>query len=105
MVITVVADVLGKANNGTTITILRLIESLKARGHEVRVVSPTPVKEEGFYCLPRRNFFIFNEYLEKNGVTAKRWKGRSSAQTWSISRSRSAPAARRATLRRRTAFR
>ena len=68
MVITVVADVLGKANNGTTITILRLIESLKARGHEVRVVSPTPVKEEGFYCLPRRNFFIFNEYLEKNGV-------------------------------------
>ena len=68
MVITVVADVLGKANNGTTITILRLIESLKARGHEVRVVSPTPVKEEGLYCLPRRNFFIFNEYLEKNGV-------------------------------------
>lgn len=68
MIITIVADVLGKANNGTTITIMRLIENLKERGYEVRVVSPTPIEEEGFYCLPKRNFFIFNEYMEKNGV-------------------------------------
>lgn len=68
MVITIVADVLGKANNGTTITIMRLIDNLKERGYEVRVVSPTPVAEEGFYCLPKRNFFVFNEYMEKNGV-------------------------------------
>ncbi len=40
MKITIVADVLGQENNGTTITCKRLIENLKMRGHEVKVVSP-----------------------------------------------------------------
>lgn len=40
MKITIVADVLGEENNGTTITAKRLIQHLKERGHAVRVISP-----------------------------------------------------------------
>ena len=40
MIITIVADVLGEENNGTTITIKRLINGLIERGHTVKVVSP-----------------------------------------------------------------
>ena len=38
MKILVVADVLGQKNNGTTMAAYNLIESLKKRGHEVRVL-------------------------------------------------------------------
>ena len=38
MNITVVCDVLGEANNGTTIAALNLIRSMRERGHTVRVV-------------------------------------------------------------------
>lgn len=68
MNITIVADVLGKENNGTTVTIKRLISHLKARGHAVKVVSATQSDEEGYYTLPKRNFYIFNGYMQKNGV-------------------------------------
>ena len=37
MIITIVSDVLGRENNGTTIAAMNLIRSMKARGHEVRV--------------------------------------------------------------------
>ena len=40
MKIAIIADVLGEENNGTTITVKRLIKNLKMRGHEVEVVSP-----------------------------------------------------------------
>ena len=39
MNITIVADVFGKQNNGTTITIKRLIDGLRDRGHNVKLVS------------------------------------------------------------------
>ena len=39
MKITIIADVLGEENNGTSITATRLIANLKKRGHEVYVVS------------------------------------------------------------------
>lgn len=68
MIITIVADVFGKENNGTAITARRLIDSLKERGHEVRVVSPFVTDEEGFYTVPKRNFYCFNNYVAKNGV-------------------------------------
>lgn len=68
MIITIVADVFGKENNGTAITAKRLIEGLKERGHEVRVVSPFETDEEGFYTVPKRNFYCFNNYIAKNGV-------------------------------------
>ena len=40
MTIAIIADVLGEENNGTSITVKRLICNLKKRGHEVLVVSP-----------------------------------------------------------------
>lgn len=69
MKIAIVTDVLGEENNGTTITTKRLIENMKKRGHEVLVVSPMSSLEEGYFPLKKRNFFIFNKYVEKNGVT------------------------------------
>ena len=38
MKIAIICDVLGKENNGTTVAAMNLIRSLKAKGHEVRVV-------------------------------------------------------------------
>ncbi len=68
MRITIVADVLGQENNGTTITCKRLIENLKMRGHEVKVVSPLKTDLEGYYTLKTRSFGPFNNYVAKNGV-------------------------------------
>ena len=68
MKITIVADVLGEENNGTTITAKRLIQHLKERGHAVRVISPSEENGEGFIQVPKINFGIFNSYVAKNGV-------------------------------------
>ncbi len=68
MKIAIITDVLGEENNGTTITTKRLIESMIEKGHEVFVVSPSSLKNDWHYALPRRNFYIFNKYVEKNGV-------------------------------------
>ena len=46
MVICVVCDVLGEENNGTTIAAMNLIRSLRARGHEVRVICPDADKKD-----------------------------------------------------------
>lgn len=70
MRITVICDVLGQENNGTTIAAMNLIRSMKARGHEVRVVCPDEYRrgQPGFYVVPTYNFGIFNHYVAKNGV-------------------------------------
>lgn len=68
MIITIVADVLGEENNGTTITAKRLTKHLKERGHTVKVVSPLKTDEEGYYTLKTRSFGPFNNYVAKNGV-------------------------------------
>ena len=68
MIITIIADVYGKQNNGTAITAQRLIESLTDRGYEVRIVSPYSCEKEGYYTVPKRNFYCFNNYVSKNGV-------------------------------------
>ncbi len=70
MNITVVCDVLGAANNGTTIAAINLISALKRRGHSVRVVCPDEDKRglEGYYISPVFNFGVFNNYIKKNGV-------------------------------------
>lgn len=66
MKITLVADVYGQTNNGTSITALRLVENLKKKGHDVKVVS---CFKDSDIVLPKRNFYCFNHYLEKtNGV-------------------------------------
>ena len=71
MKITVVADVLGQENNGTTTTIKRMIKGLVERGHEVTVVSPMKddeSKNPKYITVRTRDFGIFNGYLAKNGV-------------------------------------
>lgn len=68
MNITIVADVFGKQNNGTTITIRRLIDGLKKKGHNVKVISSFKTEEEGFVTLERRHFGVFDNYICKNGV-------------------------------------
>lgn len=71
MVITIVCDVLGEPNNGTSIAAYNLINSLKSKGHTVKVLCPDEVRkgEEGFYVLPHLNFGVFNKYVSKNGVS------------------------------------
>lgn len=71
MRILVAADVLGEANNGTTMAAYNLINSLKERGHDVRVLCPDKDKKSlaGYYILPKYNFGIFNKYINKNGVS------------------------------------
>ncbi len=72
MIITVVCDVLGEENNGTTIACMNLIRSLKARGHEVRVVCMDKDRcgEEGWYVVPEINLGpLFNYIIHLNGVS------------------------------------
>lgn len=69
MKITVVADVFGQTNNGTSATVSRLVENMKKRGHEVRIVSTYKGEDDSYYVVPPRNFLIFNKYIKKvNGV-------------------------------------
>lgn len=71
MVITIIADVLGKPNNGTTLVALNLINSLKSKGHDVRVLCCDKSFEgqENYFLIPTKNFGIFNGYIKKNGVS------------------------------------
>ncbi|MBR3423398.1 MAG: glycosyltransferase [Clostridia bacterium] len=71
MVIVISCDVLGEKNNGTSIAAYNLIESLKKRGHEVRVICSDPERrgEDGFYVVKRLTFGpIIASYLAKNKV-------------------------------------
>lgn len=57
MNITIICEVFGEANNGTTIAALNLISYLKKNGHNVKVVCPDEDKRglEGYYILPKQN--------------------------------------------------
>lgn len=70
MNITIVCDVLGAENNGTTITAMNLIRSMNARGHHVNVVCSDEEKRgrPGYYIVPTLNLGPLNEYVAKNGV-------------------------------------
>ena len=74
MKITVVCDVLGAENNGTTIAAMNLIRSLRAKGHEVIVVcsDEDKVGREGYVVMPRLNLGPLNGYVRKNGVSLSR---------------------------------
>ena len=56
MKITIIADVYGQGNNGTSITAKRFVENLKALGHDVKVVS---ADENSDVVLGKRNFHCF----------------------------------------------
>ena len=70
MTITVVCDVLGKENNGTTIAAMNLIRAMGERGHTVRVVCSDQERagQDGFYVVPQKSVGPFNGYMDKNGV-------------------------------------
>lgn len=70
MVICVVCDVLGEANNGTTIAALNLIRALRERGHTVRVVCPDEDKkgQPDTYVVGQRTLGPLKNYVKKNGV-------------------------------------
>ena len=70
MKVAVVCDVLGEKNNGTTIAAYNLIESLKKKGHEVRIVCSDENRrgQEGYFVCPTFNFGPLNNYVKKNGV-------------------------------------
>lgn len=70
MRITVICDVLGEENNGTTIAGMNLIRSLTEKGHEVRVVCPNTFEGErqGYYKVETLSLGFLNNYLKKNGV-------------------------------------
>ena len=74
MIICIVCDVLGKANNGTSIAAMNLINSLRAKGHTVRVVCPDAEHrgEEGYYILPTLPLGPLRSYVVKNGVVIAR---------------------------------
>ncbi|MGN1208087.1 MAG: glycosyltransferase [Christensenellales bacterium] len=72
MIVTVVCDVLGKENNGTTIAAMNLIRYLKSQGHTVKILCADQDKknEEGFFVVPNRSFGkVLDAYVEKVGVT------------------------------------
>ena len=71
MKITVVCDVLGEENNGTTIAAMNLIRHLSSRGHEVRILCADKDKKghAGCYVVPNRSFGPLDPYLASNGVT------------------------------------
>ena len=71
MVITVVSDVLGAENNGTTVAAMNLIRALKRKGHEVRVLCGDQDRagQDGFYIVPKLNVGPLNGYVRKIGVS------------------------------------
>lgn len=70
MVITFICAVLGEPNNGTTIATLHVIEAMKRKGHDVRVVccDKERIGQEGYYVVNKVNFGPFNNYVAHNGV-------------------------------------
>lgn len=72
MIITVVCDVLGEENNGTTIAGMNLIRFLKSQGHTVRVLCADQDKKDldGYYVVPNYHFGkLLDAYVKKAGVT------------------------------------
>lgn len=71
MLVTLIADVFGEANNGTTIAALHLIAALKKAGHEVRVVCPDQDKKnkKDFYIVSTYWVGPFQSIVDKNGVS------------------------------------
>ena len=70
MIVTIICDIPLSRNNGTAVAAGNLINALKERGHEVRVVCPDENLwgKEGYFITQKRNFGPFNKYVAKNGV-------------------------------------
>ena len=70
MKITIVCDVLGEENNGTTLAAMNLIRALREKGHQVTILCPDEEKKgvPGYAVVPTRSLGIFNGYVASNGV-------------------------------------
>ena len=72
MIVTVVCDVLGEPNNGTTIAAYNLINSLRKRGHAVRIVCSDQERkgEPFYYVVPKLNLgSVINAAVARNNVS------------------------------------
>ena len=72
MKVTIVADVLGEENNGTTIACMNLVRYLKQCGDEVKVLCCDKDKKglPGYYIVPTRHYgFIIDKAIKRNNVT------------------------------------
>lgn len=72
MIITVVCDVLGEENNGTTIAAMNLIRHLKKSGHTVRILCGDENRkgQENVFVVPKLNLGKpLNAYVSKVGVS------------------------------------
>ena len=71
MKITIICEVLGEANNGTSVAAYNLINHLKSKGHEVKVVCPDEERrgKDGWYVLPKLNLGpLLNRIIARNNV-------------------------------------
>ena len=71
MVITIVCDVLGEENNGTTVAAANLIKYMKHYGHEVRVLCADQDKSglQDYYIVPELKLLPpLSSYVNKVGV-------------------------------------
>lgn len=70
MVVTIVADVLGEENNGTTIACMNLVRYLKEKGDTVKIVCCDQDKKgvPGYYVVPTLNLGPINWALKRNQV-------------------------------------
>lgn len=79
MNITIVCEVLGEPNNGTTVAGLNLINYLKQKGHNVKVVCPDADKQStpDYYILPRLRLGpICDKIVANNNVVLPRFSRR-----------------------------
>ena len=68
MIITLVVDQFGRANNGTTVTAMRLCDTLRAHGHTVRIVTASDVNEDNVYTVDQYHFPVFEKLIESQGM-------------------------------------
>lgn len=74
MIVTVVCDVLGKENNGTTVAGMNLIRFLKKQGHTVRILCADQDKKgmDGVFVVPNLSFGkMINRYVSKGRYTCQ----------------------------------
>lgn len=73
MKIAIICEVLGEANNGTSLAAYNLINYLKSRGHDVRVVCSDEDKRglPGYYILPKNKFVSW--IIQKNQLSLSRF--------------------------------
>ena len=67
MKILFVSDQYGAANNGVTISARRYAEALRARGHEVRVLSTNNCEETG-YRVHEMRLPVFDKLIKSQGM-------------------------------------